>query len=133
MLGVLIARASAQPLEAFLRDRIFDPLGMSDPARVDVPEPTAQFTILPWLACCAGFGFASPRRPWRWAALVSPWLPLLYLTLGLVRSLPFGKAFSYTDLLLFPVALGVCLMGAYIGALARRIALPPSPSVETLA
>jgi len=30
VLGVLIARASGQPLEAFLRDRIFDPLGMKD-------------------------------------------------------------------------------------------------------
>jgi len=30
ILGVLIARAAAQPLEAFLRDRIFAPLGMSD-------------------------------------------------------------------------------------------------------
>jgi len=32
VLGVLIARGSAQPLEPFLRDRIFDPLGMSDTA-----------------------------------------------------------------------------------------------------
>ncbi len=30
VLGVLIARASGQPLETFLRDRIFDPLGMPD-------------------------------------------------------------------------------------------------------
>jgi CubicO group peptidase (beta-lactamase class C family) len=30
VLGVLIARASGQPLEAFLRARIFDPLGMKD-------------------------------------------------------------------------------------------------------
>jgi CubicO group peptidase (beta-lactamase class C family) len=29
-LGVLIARASGQPLEAFLRERIFEPLGMRD-------------------------------------------------------------------------------------------------------
>ena len=41
VLGVLIARASGQPLEAFLRDRIFDPLGMKDtgfsvpPAKLD--------------------------------------------------------------------------------------------------
>ncbi|MCU1449230.1 MAG: hypothetical protein JWP02_1400 [Acidimicrobiales bacterium] len=32
VLGVLIARASGQPLEAFLRDRIFEPLGMRDTA-----------------------------------------------------------------------------------------------------
>src|SRR6516165_6778065 len=30
VLGVLIARASGQPFEAFLRERIFDPLGMKD-------------------------------------------------------------------------------------------------------
>ncbi len=30
VLGVLIARASGQPLEAFLRERIFGPLGMQD-------------------------------------------------------------------------------------------------------
>ena len=32
VLGVLIARASGQPLEAFLRQRIFEPLGMTDTA-----------------------------------------------------------------------------------------------------
>ncbi len=30
VLGVLLARASGQPLEAFLRERIFEPLGMQD-------------------------------------------------------------------------------------------------------
>ncbi len=30
VLGVLIARATGQPLETFLRERIFDPLGMKD-------------------------------------------------------------------------------------------------------
>ncbi len=30
VLGVLIARASGQPLETFLRERLFDPLGMND-------------------------------------------------------------------------------------------------------
>jgi CubicO group peptidase (beta-lactamase class C family) len=32
VLGVLIARASGQPLEAFLQEHIFDPLGMKDTA-----------------------------------------------------------------------------------------------------
>lgn len=32
ILGVLIARAAAQPLEAFMRERIFEPLGMHDTA-----------------------------------------------------------------------------------------------------
>lgn len=30
VLGVLIARASGQPLETFLRERLFEPLGMKD-------------------------------------------------------------------------------------------------------
>src|SRR2546428_7768311 len=30
VLGVLIARASGQPLETFLRERLFEPLGMRD-------------------------------------------------------------------------------------------------------
>src|SRR5215469_13823988 len=32
VLGVLLARVSGQPLEAFLRERIFGPLGMKDTA-----------------------------------------------------------------------------------------------------
>ena len=41
VLGVLIARASGQPFEAFLRERLFEPLGMKDtafsvpPAKID--------------------------------------------------------------------------------------------------
>ncbi|HYN99544.1 MAG TPA: serine hydrolase domain-containing protein, partial [Actinomycetota bacterium] len=37
VLGVLMARASGQSLEAFLKDRIFDPLGMTDTS-FTVPE-----------------------------------------------------------------------------------------------
>ena len=37
VLGVLIARASGQPLETFLRERIFEPLGMQDTS-FSVPE-----------------------------------------------------------------------------------------------
>ncbi len=42
VLGVLIARASGQPLETFLRERIFDPLGMSDTAFHVPPEKLAR-------------------------------------------------------------------------------------------
>ena len=37
VLGVLIARASGQPLETFLRERLFEPLGMRDTA-FSIPE-----------------------------------------------------------------------------------------------
>jgi CubicO group peptidase (beta-lactamase class C family) len=38
VLGVLIARASGQPLESFMRERIFEPLGMNDTAFSVPPE-----------------------------------------------------------------------------------------------
>ena len=38
VLGVLIARAGGQPLESFMRERIFDPLGMKDTAFSVPPE-----------------------------------------------------------------------------------------------
>jgi CubicO group peptidase (beta-lactamase class C family) len=44
VLGVLIARVSGQPLGAFLRERIFEPLGMTDTG-FDVPE--AKLARLP--------------------------------------------------------------------------------------
>lgn len=49
ILGVLIARASGQPLETFLRERIFEPLGMRDTGFSVPPEkldrlPTEYYT-----------------------------------------------------------------------------------------
>ena len=44
ILGVLIARAAGQPLEAFLRERIFDPLGMKD---TGFSVPAAKLDRLP--------------------------------------------------------------------------------------
>ncbi|GAA2522370.1 serine hydrolase [Streptomyces longisporus] len=58
LLGVLVSRVTGQPFETFLRERIFDPLGMNDtgfhvpadqvdllPARY-APDPrTGEFTI----------------------------------------------------------------------------------------
>jgi CubicO group peptidase (beta-lactamase class C family) len=43
VLGPLIARATDQPFEAFLRERIFDPLGMRDTAFSVAPEQSARF------------------------------------------------------------------------------------------
>ena len=42
VLGVLIARASGEPLETFLRERIFEPLGMKDTA---FSVPTAKLDL----------------------------------------------------------------------------------------
>lgn len=51
VLGVLVARAAGQPLEAFLRERIFQPLGMKDtgfsvPA-ADLPRFATQYETDP--------------------------------------------------------------------------------------
>jgi CubicO group peptidase (beta-lactamase class C family) len=53
VLGVLIARASGQPFEAFLRERIFAPLGMKDTGFSVPPEKRAR------LASCYFFDHAS--------------------------------------------------------------------------
>jgi CubicO group peptidase (beta-lactamase class C family) len=44
VLGVLVARAAGQPLETFMRERIFDPLGMKD---TGFSVPTEQLHRLP--------------------------------------------------------------------------------------
>jgi CubicO group peptidase (beta-lactamase class C family) len=44
VLGVLIARATGQPFEEFLRERLFEPLGMVDTAFFTPPEKVDRFT-----------------------------------------------------------------------------------------
>jgi CubicO group peptidase (beta-lactamase class C family) len=48
VLGVLIARASGRPLEAFLRDRIFEPLGMKDTGFSVPPEKLDRLAASYW-------------------------------------------------------------------------------------
>lgn len=48
VLGVLIARAAGQPLELFLRERIFEPLGMRDTAFSVRPRALDRFTTSYW-------------------------------------------------------------------------------------
>ena len=43
VLGVLIARASGQPVEVFLRERVFEPLGMRDTAFFVPPADIGRF------------------------------------------------------------------------------------------
>jgi CubicO group peptidase (beta-lactamase class C family) len=44
VLGVLLERAAGQPLEAFLRQRLFDPLGMRDTGFRVSPDQRSRFT-----------------------------------------------------------------------------------------
>jgi CubicO group peptidase (beta-lactamase class C family) len=56
VLGVLIARASGQKLEDFLRERLFDPLGMKDTGFFVPPEKIARFTA------CHGTDFVTSEE-----------------------------------------------------------------------
>ena len=55
----------------------------------------------------AGRG-SEPARPWRWALLVGLWIPAI----NVARHRNFGSV----------LALAFCLVGAYLGALAGRLA-----------
>ena len=48
VLGVLIARAAGQPLEAFFRERIFAPLGMKDTSFSVPPEKLDRLAPSYW-------------------------------------------------------------------------------------
>ncbi len=48
VLGVLVARAANQPFPEFLRERIFDPLGMHDTGFRVAPEKTDRFVTGYW-------------------------------------------------------------------------------------
>ena len=48
VLTVLVARASGRPFEAFLRERLFEPLGMKDTAFHVPPEKLNRFGPLHW-------------------------------------------------------------------------------------
>ena len=98
-------------------------------AAADVLSPfgddSAKLSILLWLLASAALGFARPGRPWAWAVLVGPWLPLTHLgaaSCGLPGSI-YPNTYG-SILLLFPVAAAVCSVGAYGGALVRRAWFP---------
>ena len=65
VLGRVVEVASGQPLGAFLKARLFDPLGMKDTS-FTVPEPERQARIaepLPGDGIVPGAGLFDPRRP----------------------------------------------------------------------
>ncbi|MFI5460474.1 MAG: hypothetical protein ACHRXM_34085 [Isosphaerales bacterium] len=106
-------------------------------AAIDVAAPfgddSSQFTVFLWLVSSGLFGFAMPQRPWRWAVLIGPMLPLTYLILRVAGRLPRDDRNGYlTYLILIPVSLAACLLGCYVGAAARRLVMPPSSAPETI-
>jgi len=106
-------------------------------AAVDMAAPfgddSSQFTVFLWLVSSGLLGFAMPQRPWRWAALIGPMLPLTYLIRRVAGFLAPDDRNGYsTYLILVPVSLAVCLLGAYVGAAARRVVMPPSSTPEAV-
>jgi hypothetical protein len=96
-------------------------------------DDSAQFTVLLWLACSSVLGFAMPRRPWLWAVCVGPWLGMLGVVLHVVGSPAHLNPDSYsTSLIVMALSLAVCAVGAYGGALVRRVTWPPARPAEAL-
>ena len=94
-------------------------------------DDSSKSTIVLWLACSGLLGFASPDRPWRWALLVGPWLPGMYLVLHtLGRANPIHPDTYVGILMIMVVSLAACALGAYAGAMARRIIRPESHLAE---
>jgi hypothetical protein len=88
-------------------------------------DDTEKGTLLLWLVSCGALGLLQPRRPWRWALLVGPWVPAAHFALhALGRPDSLNPGGYTTILVLVPVALAVCLLGAYGGSLLRSAGRP---------
>lgn len=87
------------------------------------------FVVLPLLGATGLLGLIRPRRAWIWALLVGIWLPLGQLfTLVTKIRLPYQNNWEGVVAVL-GIALVLGLVGAYAGALVRRLAgsvEPPS-------
>jgi CubicO group peptidase (beta-lactamase class C family) len=68
VLGVLIARASGQPFEAFLRERVFEPLGMKDTSFHVPANKRDRFTTSYWASPATGEkGVFDPAEGGEWS------------------------------------------------------------------
>jgi len=107
-------------------------------AAIDMAAPfgddSSQFTVFLWLVSSGLLGFAMPHRPWRWAVLIGPMLPLASFVRRVAGFPPPDDRNGYsTYLILVPVSLAVCLLGTYVGALARRLVMPPASTPDAVA
>jgi hypothetical protein len=94
-------------------------------AGIDVSAPfgddTEKATLLLLAAFSGLLGFLLPRGPWRWALAVAVWLPLGHLVLHVLGLKDTINPNTYaTILLLLPVSLVACSVGAYAGAFLRK-------------
>jgi hypothetical protein len=91
-------------------------------------DDSAKSTILLWLLFSGLLGFARPKRPWRWAVSIGPWLPATALVLHALGQPGWVRPDTYaTALILVVVSLAVCSLGAYGGAFTRLALFPPAP------
>jgi hypothetical protein len=94
-------------------------------AGIDVAAPfgddSAKATLLLLVVFSGLLGFLLPRGPWRWALAMAAWLPLGHLVLHALGLNDTINPNTYaTILLLLPVSLVACSVGAYAGAFLRR-------------
>ncbi len=109
--SIAIAVASGMGIMVALVDRA-TPFG----------DDSSKSTIVLWLVCSGLLGFAIPVRPWRWALFVGPWLPAMYLLLhSLGAANPIHPDTNASSLMLMVFSIAICTVGAYAGAVARRI------------
>src|SRR5262249_50367208 len=109
-------------------------VGAGDRDRADRPSHplrgrlrTVHRVLVAGLPLVARLPSSPARRPWLWAGAVGPWFPAMSLVLQVLGlPAPIQPNSVTTSLILVPISLAVCAVGAYAGALARRIILPPS-------
>jgi CubicO group peptidase (beta-lactamase class C family) len=66
VLGILLERATGQPLEVFLRERLFEPLGMVDTSFSVPPEKWRRFTTAYMPDGAGGLGLLDPALGGWW-------------------------------------------------------------------
>jgi hypothetical protein len=85
-------------------------------------DDTEKCTVLLWAVFSGLLGYVQPRRVWRWAFLVGPWVPATHFVLHVLDLPDTVNPDSYiTILILVPVSLVICGIGAWTGAILRHV------------
>jgi hypothetical protein len=91
-------------------------------------DDSEKLTLLLLVSFSAFLGSLQPHWPWRWAIFVGAVFPLVHLARHALGWPDSVNPPTYTTILiLFPLAIGVALIGAYTGAFLGK-ALKPSIS-----
>ena len=84
---------------------------------VDIKVGDLLFTAMIVLASCMLLGFISPRRPWRWVALIGICIPIVEWTAYFLLSQKPERAQIYESFLAFLPGIA----GAYGGSIGRGV------------